>query len=62
MGNSNNNHHHTTNEAHGSENISASREVGCFCISNANVDISNEMHLSDNSLPISQMNPREIVR
>ena len=38
------------------------KDVGCFCISNANVDRNNEMYIDRSLLPIIGMNPRDIVR
>ena len=54
MGNSNNNTASKNDENMAPENISGSRaELGCFCIGNGNVDISNEMYLNNDMLPIS---------
>ena len=53
MGNSNNKRGSINDENMAPENISASREVGCFCIGNGNVDLSNEMYISNDLLPIS---------
>ena len=53
MGNSNN---HTGNNLE-----QQSADVGCFCISNANVDHENEMYINDKHL-VEPLNPREIVR